>query len=203
MASFENVRLVTSLDEVRTEDGSARSPVVVVDLTAGEEIALAQELYGRGAGAVVAIVDDSVPNLAGWADAGVVGFVTGDDALDDLADAVAAAARGETTCTKAAARLLLQQLRWDSAVEMLSTDRFSRLNRRERDVLALIGRGLTNAEIAAELFLSVATVKNYVHRILVKLEVDSRHAAVDLVRESARTGFGLHAERVGRRGVGS
>jgi LuxR family transcriptional regulator, maltose regulon positive regulatory protein len=57
------------------------------------------------------------------------------------------------------------------------------LTRREREVLALIGEGFSNREIAARLFIATSTVKWYVHSILRKLEVDSRTKAVARGRE--------------------
>ncbi|NEC77790.1 response regulator transcription factor, partial [Streptomyces sp. SID7958] len=52
--------------------------------------------------------------------------------------------------------------------------RMQTLNEREREVAVAVGRGLANAEIAAELYLSVATVKSHVSRILAKLDLDNR-----------------------------
>ena len=57
------------------------------------------------------------------------------------------------------------------------------LTTREREVLALIGEGFSNREIAARLFIATSTVKWYVHSILRKLEVDSRTKAVARGRE--------------------
>jgi DNA-binding NarL/FixJ family response regulator len=52
------------------------------------------------------------------------------------------------------------------------------LTHREREVLAAIARGMNNAEVTAKLFLSEATVKTHVHRILMKLDVADRAQAV-------------------------
>ncbi|MGN7142055.1 response regulator transcription factor, partial [Streptomyces pseudogriseolus] len=53
-------------------------------------------------------------------------------------------------------------------------DRVAALNDREREVAVAVGRGLANAEIAAELYMSVATVKTHVSRILAKLDLNNR-----------------------------
>ena len=55
---------------------------------------------------------------------------------------------------------------------------------RERDVLALVGRGMSNQEIAAELFLSVATVKSHLGRVTTKLDLASRAQAVVFAYDS-------------------
>ena len=57
------------------------------------------------------------------------------------------------------------------------------LTAREREVLTLIAEGLSNQEIAAQLFIATSTVKGYVHSILRKLEVDSRTKAVARARD--------------------
>ena len=57
------------------------------------------------------------------------------------------------------------------------------LTAREREVLELIARGLSNQEIASRLFIATSTVKGYVHSILRKLEVDSRTQAISRARE--------------------
>jgi DNA-binding NarL/FixJ family response regulator len=69
--------------------------------------------------------------------------------------------------------------RHDRAREKLAS-----LSVREHEVALAVGRGLANAEIAAELYMSVATVKAYVSRLLTKLEVDNRVQVALLVQEA-------------------
>ena len=59
------------------------------------------------------------------------------------------------------------------------------LSAREREVACLVGRGCANAEIAAELHMSVATVKAHVSRLLVKLEVENRVQVALLVQDAS------------------
>jgi DNA-binding NarL/FixJ family response regulator len=63
---------------------------------------------------------------------------------------------------------------------------FSQLTDREREVAALVARGLRNAEIARELFISTATVKDHVHRILRKTRLSSRTAVAAAWTDTAR-----------------
>jgi DNA-binding NarL/FixJ family response regulator len=65
-------------------------------------------------------------------------------------------------------------------------ERLTLLSEREREVAHAVGRGLTNAEIAAELYMSVATVKAHVSRLLTKLGVDNRVQIALLVQEAGR-----------------
>jgi DNA-binding NarL/FixJ family response regulator len=65
-------------------------------------------------------------------------------------------------------------------------ERMATLSEREREVAFAVGHGLANAEIASELFMSVATVKAYVSRLLTKLGVDNRVQIALLVQEAQR-----------------
>ena len=65
-----------------------------------------------------------------------------------------------------------------------SSGPFTTLSKRERQVAALIGRGLTNQQIAEELWISVATVKDHVHHILAKTGLPNRAAVAGLLRNA-------------------
>jgi DNA-binding NarL/FixJ family response regulator len=126
--------------------------------------------------------DDEIVQLA---EAGVDGLVTRDASLADVLDAVAAAVRRETLTSPTVAAVLLRR------VASLAGERrpaeTSSLTRREREIVALIGRGLSNKEIAQSLRIELSTVKNHVHNILEKLHVPRRTDAV----AAARTRGGL------------
>ncbi len=64
------------------------------------------------------------------------------------------------------------------------TERLAALTERERDVLRRVSQGKSNAAIAAELVVSVETVRSHVRHILLKLEFKSRHQAADLWRST-------------------
>ncbi|MCL4265235.1 MAG: response regulator transcription factor [Anaerolineae bacterium] len=104
--------------------------------------------------------------------AGAVGYVLKDDLPESLLQAVRAAAKGQPWLSAKAAAAL-----WKSARTIDLTAELS-LTPRELEVLQLMADGRRNEEIAAQLFLSIQTVKNHVRSIYSKLAVESRVEAV-------------------------
>jgi DNA-binding NarL/FixJ family response regulator len=102
-------------------------------------------------------------------EAGASGYLLKDASPAELADAVRAAARGETVLAPSVASTLVRQVR-SPAPPALSA--------RETEVLKLVAAGLTNADIGKRLFISEATVKTHLLRIFNKLDVADRTAAV-------------------------
>lgn len=123
-------------------------------------------------------------DVINWAEAGVAGIVTRSASLDDLADAIFAAARGESPCSPIVPAVLLRRVA-STARERPGTAPMPALTAREREIVDLLALGLTNKEIAARLYLGVSTVKNHVHNVLRKLEASSRAEAVALMKRGA------------------
>lgn len=105
--------------------------------------------------------------------AGASGFLLKDVRPVDLTHSVAVAARGEAMVAPAVARRLLERFAAEPAPAD-PTPVWAGVTEREREVAALVARGLSNGEIASRLFLSEATVKTYVSRLLAKLGVRDR-----------------------------
>ena len=120
---------------------------------------------------VVLTTYDTDGDIVRAVEAGASGYLLKDTPRRELADAVRAAARGETVLAPAAAAILLTRMRTPTPVQQP-------LTARETQVLALVGEGRTNADIGRELFISEATVKTHLIRIFQKLGVDDRTAAV-------------------------
>jgi two-component system, NarL family, nitrate/nitrite response regulator NarL len=114
------------------------------------------------------------------AEAGVAGYVTRDGSLADLVDAIESATRGETTCSPRIAAMLLRRVA--AAPRQRSVAHVAELTAREREIARLIENGLSNKDIARQLFIEVSTVKNHVHHILEKLRVTRRSDVVARVR---------------------
>ena len=125
-------------------------------------------------------IDDTDESVVAWAEAGVAGFVTRDTSLDGLMGAVESVARGGSSCSPRATAALLRRLA--SLAEGRRVDRGGQLTPREREIVALIDQGLSNKQIASELQIEIATVKNHVHSVLEKLHVQRRGAAAAAVR---------------------
>jgi DNA-binding NarL/FixJ family response regulator len=116
--------------------------------------------------------------LWGAIEAGAAGFVLKDSTAQDLIAAVRAVAGGGAWFDPAVAPRLLDSYRRVVAPAARDAARLDLLTDREHDVLRLMARGATNAEIGATLFVAEATVKTHVGSIFQKLGVRDRAAAI-------------------------
>jgi DNA-binding NarL/FixJ family response regulator len=117
--------------------------------------------------------------------AGASGFLLKDVPAEDLVDAIRTVAGGDAVMAPSVTRRLLDMFasRFPPA-DSPTPARLSRLTDREREVLTLVARGLSNAEIAAELVVSETTVKTHVGNLLTKLGVRDRVQAAVYAYES-------------------
>jgi DNA-binding NarL/FixJ family response regulator len=122
--------------------------------------------------------------------AGASGFLLKDAPLAELVNGVRTVARGESLLSPTVTRALIGRFadRVRPAAAAPGPDPLAALAPREREVLRLIARGLSNAEIAAELLIGVETVKTYVSRILTKLQLRDRVQAVVLAYRTGLAG---------------
>jgi DNA-binding NarL/FixJ family response regulator len=132
---------------------------------------------------VVFALSEEEPDIMEWAEAGVSGYVGRDGSISDLAAAVHGAIRGETFCPPRIAGLLLARVGQLSA-DARPDQATGSLTHREQEIMALVQQGLANKEIARQLGIGYATVKNHVHRILEKTHSRSRGAASARMRRS-------------------
>ncbi len=114
--------------------------------------------------------------------AGASGFLLKDVTPPELLTAIRAVAHGDAVIAPSTTRRLLDHL--SGQLTPPPAIRLEALTDRERDVLLLIARGLTNAEIAAALHLAEATVKTHIGRILTKLDLRDRVHAVILAYQT-------------------
>lgn len=117
--------------------------------------------------------------IVAGAESGLVAFVDRDGTIASLVEAVFASLRGEVSFSPRTAALLCERLACLSGEPAGETDA---LTRREREVAQRVADGLSNKEIAIDLRIGPATVKNHVHNILEKLHVRRRAAVADRLR---------------------
>lgn len=131
---------------------------------------------------VLVLAETADPNtLVRAMEAGADGFVSRDARLDDIVQAVRAVAGGESSIPPRMLGRLLRELVTRRREHDAVLERFSRLSRREREVVALLGEGCGGPEIAAALVISPHTARTHVQNVLSKLGVHSRVEVVDLV----------------------
>lgn len=115
---------------------------------------------------------------------GASGFLLKDTPPDHLVSALRSVCGGDAVVSPAVTRRLLDRFLGDDPPPHRDASVLDALTDREREVLALVAKGLSNTEIAAALFLSEATVKTHVGRILSKLHLRDRVQAVVLAYET-------------------
>jgi DNA-binding NarL/FixJ family response regulator len=165
-----------------------RPDVVVMDIRmpGTDGIAATRELTAAGASPAVLILTtfDLDEYVFDALRAGASGFLLKDAPPEDLIAAVHTIAAGDALLAPAVTRRVVERFVALPPRRPDLATRLSVLTSREREVLELLGRGLTNAELAAHLFLGEGTVKTHVAHVLAKLELRDRVQAVIFAYES-------------------
>lgn len=163
--------------------------LVILDVQFGsgrrDGFSAARDLRALAPGVSVLMVTlhDAPQFLTAAVQAGAQGYVLKDASRTELIAAIKAIAAGETVFP---ARLLVRALDGEQQARAGSVSRLSRLTPREREVLNLVAKGLTNKAIARELGLSPGTIKVHVERTLAKLGATDRTQAAVIATESDR-----------------
>ncbi|MFD5800794.1 response regulator transcription factor [Streptomyces sp. NPDC127020] len=167
-------------DEVEALVDRTRPDVVLMDIRMPvvDGLAATERLRGRAEAPQIIVLttfhaDEQVLRALR---AGAAGFVLKDTPPTEILDAVRRVAAGDPVLSPAVTRRLMDQAAAGAADtrRTRARARLDTLNDREREVAVAVGRGLANAAIATELFMSVATVKTHVSRILAKLDLGNR-----------------------------
>ena len=167
-------------DEVQALVDRTRPDVVLMDIRMPtvDGLAATERLRARPDAPEVVVLttfhaDDQVLRALR---AGAAGFVLKDTSPAEIVEAVRRVAAGEPVLSPAVTRQLMAHAAGSAPDTRRGTarSRVAALNDREREVAVAVGRGASNAEIAAALFMSVATVKAHVSRILAKLDLNNR-----------------------------
>ncbi|MER5641127.1 response regulator transcription factor [Kitasatospora sp. NPDC002227] len=185
---------LTVIGEAATvEQALARVPalrpdVAILDmrLPDGDGVTVCRELRSRMPDLACLILTsfDDEDALLDSVMAGAAGYVLKQISGTDLVSAVRTVASGQSMLDPGAATRLMARLRSDAAP---AEPEFPSLTAREREILALIGEGLTNRQIGERIFLAEKTVKNHISRLLAKLGVERRvQAAVIATQVTAQ-----------------
>jgi DNA-binding NarL/FixJ family response regulator len=170
-------------DQVLAAVDELRPDVVVMDLRmrrmSGIEATAALRTRADAPPVLVLTTFDDDELLSGALRAGAAGFLLKDSPAEEVVRGVAAVAAGHALLDPAVTGRVLERFR---AAPHLVPDRrpedIEELTAREREVLALMGRGLSNSEIAETLVISEVTVKSHIGRIFTKLDLRDRAAAI-------------------------
>lgn len=116
--------------------------------------------------------------------AGASGFLLKDTPPAELVRAVHEVVEGRSLLSPSVTRKVIERFASAPGADPVLLERVGRLTERETDILKLVAQGLSNAEIGGRLFVSEATVKTHVSRVLFKLEVRDRVQAVAVAYET-------------------
>jgi DNA-binding NarL/FixJ family response regulator len=172
------VGVAGTLERARALIASTAPDVILLDhrLPDGDGVAAIGELRALRPTAHVVVLTASAADhvLVSAIEAGASGFVSKSRSLEELTAAVRAAATGEAVISPEMLARLLPRLQRNGR------SRHSDLTEREREVLALLADGLSNAAIAERLFVSVHTVRNHIANLSAKLGAHSKLEALSI-----------------------
>lgn len=168
-----------------------RPRIALLQLSGARDIPLVRALSNRACatklvGIAEAISEDTMIDAL---ESGLSALIGPDAGLVELVDAFEAVGRGEFPCSPRTAALL--QRRLQELALSRSASAGGRLTPREADIMALVGEGLSNSQIARELTLELSTVKNHLHNIFEKLDVHTRAEAAARLRDAGQIRKGI------------
>lgn len=197
LESAEDIRVVgEAADGIEAVDLAARErpDVMVMDIRMPEldGIEATRRLITRAPGTRVLVVTtyDLDEYVLEALRAGAAGFLLKDSAPDSLAEAVRTVAAGDSLLSPSVTRQLVERFVRRPEPDAELSGRMEELTERERELARLVARGMTNAEIAAELLLGENTVKSHVTAVLSKLRLRNRSQIVVAAYESGLVEIG-------------
>ncbi len=196
LAGAEQIEVVGEVDDGRgvlAAVDSHHPDVVLMDIRMPQLDGIAAtrllRLQPRPPGVIVLTTFDADELVLRALRAGAAGFLLKDTPPAEIVQAIEHVHAGDGSLSPAVARRLITLVAGDTDAgerHERARGRLATLSAREREVAIAVGRGLANADIAAELHMSVATVKAHVSRLLTKLGVENRVQIALLVQEAQR-----------------
>jgi DNA-binding NarL/FixJ family response regulator len=194
LASDESVQVVAEIGNGRAAVQSTREhrpDVVLMDIRMPDldGIAATREVLASSADVKVVILTtfEEDDYIFGALNAGASGFLLKRTRPEELIAAIHTIAAGDSLLSPSVTRRVIDRMAQEPPLEVSSSKRLDALTQREREVLELVARGLSNGEIANALFVEESTVKTHVKRILMKLGLRDRVQAVIFAYESGVT----------------
>jgi DNA-binding NarL/FixJ family response regulator len=178
--------VVDNMADLHAALGMVPVDLVLIDVTHGIDLYDARSIVSeRPDIALVALgLNEQRQEVIRCGRAGFAGYVARDASVETLCRALSDVMQGRLACSAEISGGLLRALFRNDGSPAENPPIDHALTRRESDVLALIGHGHSNKEIARELNLSVATVKHHVHNVLDKLNLPRRTQAMRRVRDA-------------------
>ena len=158
--------------------------IVLLSVSTRNSAALLRTMTATKPGAkviAVGVSEDDESTIVACAEAGVAGYHLRSESLVDLLSLMSKLSHGEPVCSPKVSAILLRRLSMLAAERKPGSEELV-LTAREIQILRMLEMGLSNREIADQLFIALHTVKNHVHSVLTKLGVSSRAEAVAVSR---------------------
>ena len=197
LSSDDAIEVVGEADTGRTAINEARTQkphVVLMDVRMPDldGISATREVLAVSPEIKIAILTtfEQDDYIFGALNAGASGFLLKRTKPEELVAAIHTLAAGDSLLSPAVTRRVIERMTTQPGPDPSASERLDLLTRREHEVLELIGRGLSNREIAAAFVIEESTVKTHVKRILMKLHLRDRVQAVIFAYESGLTSPG-------------
>jgi two-component system, NarL family, nitrate/nitrite response regulator NarL len=172
------VGCVTTLKEAMAKIDRCDIALIGATIPNKETLQFVRKLTKADSSARVVVMGlpESEEVIVEYIEAGITGYVLHDESTDELVDKIRAVAKGEALVSPNVVTALMERI---VKLKEMCDDKendaeLSDLTPREREVLDLLEQSLSNQEIARRLVIEVGTVKNHVHNILKKLDLNSR-----------------------------